>query len=202
MLFRKRKSIFGPTSTNIPTSRKWASAFCRNGQRADNSHFKPVEVRTYDSSVNSRGAYEGIRFRMAMISAVGGLHVGAAAVQSHRRLYRSRRNAGWCHRRGCTKAARTREIRPRWPRCVAAALQPVCTSTICAPQCHQTISQACALLMVLDFGNGQWSVQRPSVTISNRKAARSIRSSTSKDRDCWICVLRMLRLRHRVPVYR
>jgi hypothetical protein len=58
------------------------------------------------------------------------------------------------------------------------------------------------LLMVLDFGNGQWSVQRPSVTISNRKAARSIRSSTSKDRDCWICVLRMLRLRHRVPVYR
>ena len=29
----------------------------------------------------------------------------------------------------------------------------------------------------------QWSVQRPSVTISNRNAGRSIRSGISKDRD-------------------
>lgn len=33
----------------------------------------------------------------------------------------------------------------------------------------------------------QWSVQRPSLTISNRRAGRSIRNGISKDRDRGIC---------------
>ena len=42
-------------------------------------------------------------------------------------------------------------------------------------------------LQPLDFSNALFSVHP--VTISNRKAGRSIRSGISKDRDCPICAL-------------